>query len=203
MHLMTDSTTLVGNPSLPEGGASPLVTLLTSINTRWHRGAMWTFMLVVLAHWVEHVFQAYQIWGMGMPRPHALGALGMLWPWLVHSEWLHYGYAFVMLAGLLLLRPGMTGRARSWWSVALALQFWHHLEHALLLSQALTGWRLAGHAEPTSLIQLVVPRVELHLFYNGVVFVPMVVGMLYHLYPSPAERAAMRCTCAASRAAPA
>jgi hypothetical protein len=114
----------------------------------------------------------------------------------VHSEWLHYGYAIVMLAGLIALRPGMAGRARTWWNVALAIQFWHHLEHALLLVQAQSGWRLAGHQEPTSIIQLWLPRVELHLFYNAVVFVPMVVAMVYHLFPSSADAAEMRCSCA-------
>ncbi len=39
---------------------------------------------------------------------------------------------------------------------------------------------------PTSIIQLWVPRVELHLFYNTIVFIPMIIGMYYHLFP-PAE----------------
>lgn len=176
--------------------------LVARLNTRWHRPALWTFAFIVLAHWAEHLVQAYQIWVMGMPRPHAMGILGMAWPWLVHSEWLHYGYAVVMLAGFFLLLPGMVGRARTWWRVALAIQFWHHIEHALLLSQALTGWRLAGSAVPTSLIQLVIPRVELHLFYNAVVTVPMVVAMLYHLFPSREEAAAMRCSCSLRAHAP-
>ncbi len=176
---------------------------LAALAGPWHRPAMWAFMAVVLAHWAEHLVQAYQVWGLGMPRQHSLGVLGMLWPWLVHSEWLHYGYALVMLAGLLLLRPAMQGRARTWWNVALALQFWHHLEHALLLAQALTGWRLGGGPAPSSLVQLLVPRIELHLFYNAVVFVPMVVAVAYHLFPSRAEAARATCSCALGRAAPA
>ena len=58
---------------------------------------------------------------------------------------------------------------------------------------------------PTSIAQLVFPRVELHLFYNAIVFVPMVVAMVLHMRPRPAERALMRCTCAvrATSAAPA
>ncbi len=176
--------------------AETITGFITRLNTRWHRPALWAFAAIVLAHWAEHLFQAWQIWVMGMPRPHAMGALGMVWPWLVHSEWLHYGYAVVMLVGLFLLRPGMAGRARTWWTVALAIQFWHHVEHALLLIQAQTGWRLAGRAVPTSIVQLWLPRVELHLFYNAVVFVPMVIAMVYHLYPSPAEAAGMRCACA-------
>ncbi len=185
----------------PAARAAAAPSPIERLNTSWHRPALLAFLLVVLAHWAEHLVQAYQVWALGMPRHHALGVLGMLYPWLVHSEWLHYGYALVMLAGLLALRPGMVGRARRWWTLALAIQFWHHLEHALLLAQALTGRNLAGAAAPTSLVQLLVPRIELHLFYNAVVFVPMVVAMAYHLRPSPPEARAMRCGCAPHRSA--
>lgn len=183
-------------PAAARGG-----TLLARLNGPLHARALWVFMVVVLLHWAEHLVQAWQVWGLGMPRHHSLGVLGMWWPWLVHSETLHYAYAVVMLAGLALLWRGMAGRARAWWGMALALQFWHHLEHALLLSQVATGWRLGGGAAPTSLLQLVIPRVELHLFYNSVVFVPMLAGMLYHLFPSAAEAAAATCSCAVHRRA--
>ncbi|MDM4777988.1 hypothetical protein [Micromonospora sp. b486] len=65
-------------------------------------------------------------------------------PWLIESEWLHYGYALVMLAGFWLLRDGFVGRARLWWGIALGVQVWHHLEHLLLLVQSLTGQYLLG-----------------------------------------------------------
>jgi hypothetical protein len=186
------STISLAAKSSPARGS----TLIQRLNGPLHRRALWAFMIVVLMHWAEHLTQAWQIWVLGMPRHHALGALGAVWPWLVHSEGLHYGYALAMLAGLLLLWPGMAGRARTWWGIALALQFWHHLEHALLLSQVMGGWRLGGGPAPSSLVQLVMPRVELHLFYNSVVFVPMVAGMAYHLWPSAAESARMTCSCA-------
>lgn len=175
--------------------------LTSALAGPWHRRAMWAFFWVVLAHWAEHLLQAHQVWGLGWPRHQALGALGMLWPWLVHSEWLHYAYALVMLAGLLALRGGMRGSALRWWTVALVIQVWHHLEHLLLLGQALMGSNFGGAAEPTSVLQLFVPRIELHLFYNAVVFLPMVVAMLHHLWPSAAEAAAMRCSCAVGRPA--
>jgi len=38
--------------------------------------------------------------------------------------------------------------------------------------------------------------VELHLFYNTVVFFPMVVAMYYHLFPTAADKAQHRCSCA-------
>ena len=71
---------------------------------------------------------------------------------------------------------------RSW------IQFFHHIEHALLQTQAILGHNLLGRPVPTSLVQLWVPRVELHLFYNTIVFIPMVIAMYYHLFPPAAEK---------------
>lgn len=170
--------------------------LLANLNGRYHRVAMLGYLAIVLAHWAEHLAQAYQIYVLGWPTPEARGVLGVPFPWLVSSEWLHYGYAIIMLIGLWVLRGGMVGRARTWWMLAFWIQLWHHFEHLLLLLQALTGKYLMGMAVPTSLVQLIVPRVELHLFYNTVVFLPMVVAMYLHLRPRPAEQAAMSCGCA-------
>ena len=130
---------------------------------RRYRTALSVFMVVVLAHWAEHVVQTIQVFVLGWSRPDARGVLGMVWPWLVQSEALHYGYAVVMLVGIVLLRPAFSGSARTWWNVALALQIWHHLEHLLLLSQAVAGRPFFGAAQYTSLVQLVFPRIELHL----------------------------------------
>jgi hypothetical protein len=71
-------------------------------------------LFTVLAHWAEHLVQAYQVWVLDRPRPAARGALGQLVPWLATSEWLHYGYALVMIIGLVLLQPGF-GRALGNW----------------------------------------------------------------------------------------
>ena len=49
---------------------------------------------------------------------------------------------------------------------------------------------------PCSILQLVFPRVELHLFYNSIVFIPMVIAMYYHMFPSENEQEKMVCTCA-------
>ncbi|SDG31456.1 hypothetical protein SAMN05421505_103152 [Sinosporangium album] len=168
----------------------------SGLNTRHHRTALGIFLIIVVAHWAEHLVQAVQIYVLGWPLAEARGLLGLPFPWLVTSEWMHYGYALIMLVGFILLRPGFTGRARTWWNIALGIQVWHHLEHLLLLIQALTGNNLLGRPAPTSIIQLLVPRVELHLFYNAIVFAPMVVAMLLHRRPHEAERAAMRCSCA-------
>lgn len=165
-------------------------------NGAGHRLVLGVFMFIVLAHWAEHLVQAAQIWAFNQPRPQARGVLGQFYPWLVSSEILHYAYAIVMLVGLFALRDGFAGRARTWWTVALAIQFWHHIEHLLLLIQAQTHHFLFGAAVPTSILQHFYPRVELHLFYNTVVFIPMVVAMYFHLRPKDAERELTACTCA-------
>jgi hypothetical protein len=165
------------------------------LNDDHHRLALNVFMLVVIAHWAEHLTQAFQIWALGWPVPQSRGVLGYFYPWLVTSEWLHYGYALVMLAGLWLLRRGFVGRSRTWWMVAFGVQFWHHVEHLMLFLQAQTGTMFFGRSVPTSVLQLVLPRVELHLFYNTVVFLPMVIAVYYHLRPSRTELAAMSCSC--------
>ncbi|ACU37975.1 hypothetical protein KCV87_35235 [Actinosynnema pretiosum subsp. pretiosum] len=166
------------------------------LNTRWHKPALYTFTAVVVAHWAEHLAQAFQIYVLGWPTPRAGGVLGLWFPWLVKSEVMHYGFALVMLVFLFALRKGFTGRSRKWWDLTLGLQFWHHFEHLLLIVQASTGAYLLGKPVPTSVIQLIVPRVELHLFYNFVVTVPMVVAVVKHMRPTPEERAGMSCSCA-------
>ncbi len=176
---------------------------VAKLNVRWHKVALSAFMVIVLAHWVEHVTQAIQIYGLGWARPSARGALGLAFPWLVTSEWLHYGFAIIMLIALIALRPAFVGRARAWWSAAMWIQAWHHLEHLLLLLQALFGAYLLGAKAPTSVLQLAFPasRVEIHLFYNAIVFIPMVVAMYYHLRPRPQERTLMHCNCVPATAA--
>lgn len=170
--------------------------LLDDLNSKYHRAALWGFMAIVVAHWAEHLLQAFQIFVLGWERPDARGALGLVFPWLASSEALHYFYAIAMLVGLILLRPGFTGRARMWWNVALVIQFWHHIEHALLLGQVVVGANLLDKEFPTSIAQLVVMRVELHLLYNALVFIPMVIAMVYHVWPSEQERHEVSCTCA-------
>jgi hypothetical protein len=170
------------------------------LNSVWHRRALNFFMFIVLAHWAEHLTQAVQIYVLGWPRPQAGGVLGLFFPWLVSSELLHYGYAIVMLIGLWVLRKGFSGTSRTWWTVALVIQFWHHIEHAVLQYQAITGHYWFGSPVPISFVQLLMPkfRPELHLFYNAIVFIPMVIAMYYHMFPPKGEEDAA-CSCALHR----
>src|SRR5687768_7449150 len=162
--------------------------LLAWLNSTGHERALHVFMAIVLAHWAEHLLQAFQIYALGWPVPDARGALGYFYPWLVKSEALHYGYAIVMLVALFTLRSGFAGKAdRRWWTIALVIQFWHHIEHGLLQLQAILGTTFFGSPVVTSIAQLWFPRVELHLFYNTIVFVPMMIAMYHHMFPSAAD----------------
>lgn len=181
--------------SLPHSISRPL-TLVQRLNGPWHALALQIFMGIVLAHWAEHLAQALQVYVLHWPVPEARGVLGLWFPWLVRSEALHYGYALVMLVGLWVLRSGFVGRAYVWWMVAFWIQFWHHIEHALLQGQVIVGQNLFNSPVPMSLAQLVIPRLELHLIYNSIVFVPMVVAMYLHLTPTEPEQKEMRCSCA-------
>ena len=174
--------------------------LYNKLNSEWHKRSLHLFMIVVLAHWAEHLVQAVQIYMLGWPRPQAGGVLGLFFPFLVSSEILHYGYAIVMLIGIWMLRKGFTGLSRKWWTVALVIQFWHHIEHALLQSQVILHHNLLNSPVPVSFLQMAFPknRVEIHLFYNAIVFIPMMIGMYYHMFP-PAEEQPATCTCALHR----
>lgn len=189
---MAVSSPAISSTHIPAAAGS---SLYDKLNSTWHERALQVFMAIVLAHWAEHLFQAYQIYVMGWPRPKANGLLGLWYPWLIKSEVLHYAYALVMLIGIWVLRKGFTGTGRKWWTVALVIQFWHHIEHLLLIIQATTHHNFWGKPVPVSVLQLIVPRVELHLFYNTIVFIPMVIGMYYHMFPRKDEEGLSVCSC--------
>ncbi len=167
------------------------------VNTKWHEVALWVFMAVVILHWVEHIAQAAQIWILDMPRPESLGGLGLLFPFLVTSELMHFTFAVLMFGGLMLLRPGFHGKSRKWWTASTAIQGWHLIEHTALLAQVIVGANLFGSPVPSSFLQPLIPRPELHLLYNLAVFAPMVVGMWLHTRES--EHALNGCGCAEER----
>lgn len=176
--------------------AQPSDGLIDSLNTRWHKAALLSFGVIVLFHWAEHVVQAYQAFVLRWPRPMSMGILGMYYPWLMKSEVLHYGFALVMLVGLWVLRKGFKGTSYKWWMASFVIQFWHHFEHLILLIQAQTHHFWFGGKVPTSVGQIWIPRIELHLFYNAIVFIPMVVAMYHHRYPPAGEKEEATCTCA-------
>ena len=191
---MSDSTA-----GIRDFAGHPVADVYESLNTRWHRAALLSFLGIVLFHWLEHIIQAYQFFVMHWPRPMSMGLVGMYYPWLMKSEVLHYGFALVMLIGLWVLRKGFTGTSRTWWMVAFWIQFWHHFEHFILFYQAQTQQFWFGGTVPTSVGQIWIPRIELHLIYNALVFIPMVVAMYYHTYPPARDTVKAMCMCARHR----
>jgi len=171
------------------------------LNHQWHKPGLQVFMVIVLAHWAEHLAQAVQVYMLHWPIPESRGVLGLWFPWLVKSELLHYLYALIMIAGLWIFRRGFQGVSHTWWMVAFGIQFWHHIEHALLQTQVIVGSNLFGSPVPVSIVQLWIPRVELHLFYNTIVFIPMVVAMYFHMFPPKSEQPSYGCACAWHRGA--
>jgi hypothetical protein len=169
---------------------------LEQINGALHERVLWLYMVIVLGHWLEHLTQIYQVYVWGWLPKEAGGVLGLWFPSLAETEVLHFTYNLFLWGGILLLRPGFTGRARTWWHGALAVQSWHFFEHLLLQLQWATGIYLFGATQQTSIGQLWFPRVELHFAYNLIVFVPLVIGMFYHFYPPAAEPVQASCSCA-------
>jgi hypothetical protein len=168
---------------------------IQKLNGPWHERALWIYLAIVVLHWIEHLFQAAQIWMLEMPRPEALWALGYVFPWLVKSEVMHFGYALIMFTCLVLLLPGFRGASRGWWLASTIIQGWHLVEHSTLQIQATIGTNLFGSPVPTSFLQPIIPRPELHLVYNLIVFVPMIVAMWLHT--RPAQDALIDCNYAA------
>ena len=174
--------------------------LYEKLNTGWHKTALLAFTAFVLFHWMEHIGQAYQFFVLHWSRQMSMGLLGMYYPWLMKTEALHYGFALVMLIGLWVLRKGFTGTSYTWWMVAFWIQFWHHFEHFILFYQAQTHQFWFGGSVPTSVGQIWISRIELHLIYNALVFIPMVVAMYYHVYPPAQDAGKAMCSCEHHRA---
>lgn len=142
------------------------------------KNGMKLFIGLMAAHWLEHLFQAYQVYVMHLPRACALGMLGMKFPWLVRTESLHFLFAVLTTVMLVKLKEGFEGLAYFLWDLALSISLWHLLEHSLLFYQAVTGHFLFGQSQPTSILQLGFPRIELHLFYNSIVTIPAMLAIL-------------------------
>ena len=60
--------------------ASTQSTWIERLNGPWHKRALQAFMVIVLAHWAEHLAQAVQVYMLHWPRPLAGGVLGLWMP---------------------------------------------------------------------------------------------------------------------------
>lgn len=149
-----------------------------------HLRALLLYSLVVLGHFAEHLVQAYQVYVLHWHPRIAGGILGLYYPKLAQNEVLHIAYNSAQLTGLILLWLGFqrsSSAARRWWNVALVAQSWHFLEHVLLQVQYITGNYLFGASRQTSLLELFVPRVELHLTYNLLALIPTIIAVIFYV----------------------
>jgi hypothetical protein len=124
------------------------------------------FLSIVIFHFVEHVTQLIELYVLHWPRPDCLGILGVLYPWLMRSELLHLAYALYMLWGLYYFQVN-----NHWWKTAIYLQSYHLIEHVLLMTQLLMGYK------PTGIGGIWFPRIELHFVYNLMVLIPMLIAI--------------------------
>lgn len=170
--------------------ARTLARPLEALNGRWHRRALLVYLLVVAGHFAEHLVQAVQVYLLGWHPRVAGGILGLYLPRLAQNEILHVAYNSLQLTGLILLWPGFQRyrAARRWWNVALVAQSWHLFEHVLLISQVVGGSYLFGADRPTSLLETLVPRVQLHLTYNLLALIPTAVAVALYVRARRAER---------------
>ena len=154
--------------------------LLQRLEGRQHKIALYLYIGLVAGHFVEHIVQVSQVYILGWPRHMSMGILGLYMPALMRTEVLHFSYNLVQLLGLLLLAHGIHSRARKWWNAAIVLQSWHFFEHALLQGQWVSGYFLFGAAKQTSIGELFLPRIELHLLYVTMAVTPTLIGLFYH-----------------------
>jgi hypothetical protein len=136
------------------------------------------FLIVVYSHLFEHIAQMFQLYVLGWTRPQSLGLLGLIWPQLIHSEYLHYGHALFMLVGIYYLTKYMYNKHSLWWmNLTLLLAFYHHFEHLLLLIQSISHVYFFDKTIAISIGQLWFPRIELHFFYNILVGLPLMIAL--------------------------
>ena len=51
--------------------------VIDKLNAEWHKPALLIYMAIVLAHWAEHLVQAFQVYVLHWPLKESLGLLGM------------------------------------------------------------------------------------------------------------------------------
>jgi hypothetical protein len=157
--------------------------VLGTLNERRHGTALAVYAAVVATHFLEHLLQIAQVYGLGWARSEAGGLLGEVFPALLTNELLHTAYNSAQLTGLLLLLPGFRKEraARSAWIVAIVAQSWHWFEHAFLQVQVLTGVYFYGAIKQMSVLERFVPRIELHFAYNLAVVLPTAIALVLYL----------------------
>lgn len=180
------------NRSIVGNRASLRSFLLKDLNRNWHRTAVFILLAIASAHLAEHLVQVGQVFLLDWARPDAGGLLGLVFRGAAENELLHLSYNTLQLTGLILLAPGfrVAPDAGRWWIAALVAQCWHWLEHAFLIVQLATGVFFYGALKQMSVMERLVPRIELHFAYNLLVYVPTAIAVLLYLSARRRKRGA-------------
>jgi hypothetical protein len=160
--------------------AAPAVPLLAGMTVgTWRMAGGWLALYLVLAstqtaHVGEHVVQIIQLRLLGIPPSDAHGVIGAL-----DVEWVHFIWNTWVFAAVVVLLIGKP-RQRWLWLAGLAAG-WHLAEHAVLIAlylatgvEARPGLLAAGGLVAGG---LPLSRPDLHLAYNVVETVPLVLGL--------------------------
>lgn len=158
--------------------------LLAGMRKNWQVKVIVAFMVVAGGHFAEHLIQIFEYLVLGWPAKQSGGILGLWFPGLAASEYLHSGWNTLQLTGLILLWPlfRRKGKASLFWKLAMVAQSWHWLEHVLLQVQYLTGYYLFHAIKQQSILELFFPRIELHFVYNLLSFMPTLIAVLLYMY---------------------
>lgn len=163
-------------------GTLPWLPLVAEmVRTTWRAAGAWLAFYLVLAvtqtgHVGEHVVQIVQLRLLGLTGEHAHGIFGAL-----DIEWVHFIWnSWVLVAVVVLL----VGRPENRWLwVTAPLAAWHLFEHTFLIATyLLTGVEgnpgllamggLLGNGLPLA-------RADLHLLYNVLETIPLLIGLGY------------------------
>lgn len=177
-------TGMLGTPLWVVGAAAiaPWLPLVArSVLATWRMAGAWMALYLVLAvtqtgHVMEHVVQVAQLRILGLGGEHAHGIFGAF-----DVEWVHFSWNAWVLAAVVVLLIGRPGNPWLWGAAPLA--GWHLVEHTfLILAYLSTGVEggpgllamggLLGNGLP-------VARPELHLFYNVLETVPLLLGLAW------------------------
>ncbi len=157
--------------------------LINALRINWQSQILLLFMIVAGGHFAEHLVQLFQYTILKWPAREAGGVLGLWFPSLATSEYLHSTWNTLQFTGLILLYPLFLnkGKALLFWKLAIVAQAWHWLEHILLQVQYLTGYYLFHAVKQQSLLEVFFPRIELHFVYNLLSFTPTLIALLIYL----------------------
>lgn len=160
-------------------GLAPwLLPIIDVVVATWRTAGAWLALYFVLAltqtgHVMEHVVQVTQLRILGLSGAHARGVFGAL-----DIEWVHFAWnAWVLVAIVALL---LSRQRNLWLWIAAPLATWHLLEHTVLIvlylvtgSEGNPGLLAMGGLLANG---LPLARPDLHLLYNLVETVPLLIG---------------------------